>query len=186
MSLPRLLLLTDRSQLPPGASLIGHLAACIDAGATHIVVRELDLAPSERAVIVEDLNRLGAAVQCARERVVGAAGLHQASTVRGPAQGLTGRSCHTADEVAIAAADGCDYVTLGPFATSESKPGYGPALPAIAYAARSIWTYALGGVTSANAEHAREAGADGVAVMGAVMRSTDPGALVADLLRRIS
>lgn len=95
---------------------------------------------------------------------------------------LVGRSCHTPAEVAAAAADGFDYATLGPFATTASKPGYGPALPPEAYAGHPIPVYALGGIDPGNAAAAVEAGAHGVAVMGAVMRSASPRTVVRDLL----
>lgn len=181
MSLPRLLLFTDRSQLPEGATLRTHIAACVEAGATHVVLRELDLSPSTRAELVEELRGVGAAVLSARERVVGACGVHQSSAARGRVHALTGRSCHTVEEVGIAAADGCGYVTLGPFATTESKPGYSATLTSAAYRDLPIPTYALGGITSANAEAALGAGAYGVAVMGAVMRAADPGSVVREL-----
>ena len=186
MTLPRLLLLTDRAQLPEGVSLRTHLTACVDAGATHIVVRELDLSPSARAALVEEVTGLGATVLAARERVIGVDGLHQSSTARGRVHGLTGRSCHTRAEADIAAADGCAYITLGPFAATDSKPGYGPALDPATYADLPLPTYALGGVGQANAASAVEAGASGVAVMGAVMRSRTPGTVVRDLLRSIA
>ena len=41
-ALPRLLVLTDRSQLPLGRSLVATMAACAEAGLTHVVLRELD------------------------------------------------------------------------------------------------------------------------------------------------
>lgn len=186
MSLPRLLVFTDRSQLPEGATLRTHIAACVDAGATHVVLREVELSPSARAALLEDLCEVGAVVLSARERVIGASGLHQASTARGTVNGLTGRSCHTRDEVAIAAADGCSYVTLGPFAATESKPRYGPPLEPAVYRDLPLPTYALGGITAANAAVALSTGAYGVAVMGSVMRSTEPAAVVRDLLRAIA
>lgn len=182
MTLPRLLLLTDRSQLPPGASLPDHVAACVTAGATHVVLRELDLSPSHRAGLVESLNGTGAVVLSAREPVIGAAGVHQASSARGPVRGLVGRSCHSVDEVALAAADGCTYVTLGPFALTRSKPGYGPVVEPAIYAGPPLPTYALGGITAANATAAIAAGAHGIAVMGEVMRSSTPGAVVRELI----
>lgn len=186
MSLPRLLLLTDRIQLPRGVTLSAQIAACVEAGATHVVLRELDLPPSQRAILVKELATTGAIVLCAHERVIGAMGLHQSSAARGAVRGFNGRSCHTRDEVRIAAADGCAYVTLGPFAATESKPGYGPALAPATYADLPLPAYALGGVTPANALAARTAGAYGVAVMGAVMRSTTPGAVIEDLVRGVA
>lgn len=186
MNLPRLLLFTDRAQLPPATTLRAQIAACVEAGATHVVLRELDLSPSERAVLLEEVQQVGAVVLSARERVIGAVGVHQSSTARGRVEGFTGRSCHTRKEVVIATLDRCSYVTLGPFAATASKPGYGPPLDRDAYADLPLPAYALGGIDSANAEAAFSAGAYGVAVMGAVMRSTEPGTVVRDLIQSIS
>jgi len=96
-----------------------------------------------------------------------------------------GRSCHSAAEVRSAAEEGAGWATLSPYAVTASKPGYGPALPADEYAAAAtagIPVYALGGVTPDSAAAALAAGAHGVAVMGEVMRSYEPGAVVAGLL----
>lgn len=183
MTLPRLLLFTDRAQLPSGVSLTDHVAACVDAGATHVVLRELDLPVTNRANLVEDLTALGLKVLCARQRVVGAAGLHQPSARRGHVRGLVGRSCHSVAEVADAAEDGCAYATLGPFAETLSKPGYGPPINPTAYADLPLPTFALGGVNAANATAAVASGAYGIAVMGEVMRSPTPAATVRDLLQ---
>ncbi len=69
---------------------------------------------------------------------------------------------------------------------SASKPGYGPALgPAGlgAMAARlTIPVIALGGIAAGNAGACLQAGAAGVAVMGAVMAGADPGAAARELL----
>ncbi|MFT4082596.1 MAG: thiamine phosphate synthase [Nocardioides sp.] len=93
-----------------------------------------------------------------------------------------GRSCHTRGEVARAAVDGFDYVTLSPYAASESKAGYGPPLGAGALAGHPLPVFALGGIGPHNAAHALAEGADGVAVMGAVMRAEEPAAVVTALL----
>lgn len=186
MTLPRLLVLTDRAAIPMGSTLVEQVERCLDAGVSHVVLREFDLPPSVRAEWAEAMSALGATVIAGRDRVVGAAGLHQPSTAAGPVRDLVGRSCHSRADVERATVDGCTYVTLGPFAPSASKPGYGPALPPAAYAGHSLPVYALGGIVAANAAAAIQAGAHGVAVMGAVMRSTSPGRVVRDLLRAIS
>ena len=210
MNLPRLLVLTDRTQVPPERTLIDQVRQCRDAGATHVVLREVDLPGDARTALAADLADLELVVIAARHSVRGAAGVHERSAgeVNGlvdrsqqlepfavaPARGSTrqaartflwGRSCHTPAEVARAAADGCTYATLGPFAPTVSKPGYGPAIAASAYADLPIPTYALGGITPDNAAAAINAGAYGVAVMGALMRSPDPGRMVRDLLEAI-
>ena len=93
--------------------------------------------------------------------------------------------CHSVAEVE--AAGHAAFVTISPVAPTPSKPGYGPPLGvagvrAAVEAAGPVPVFALGGVTTANARSFREAGAYGVAVMGAVLRAADPRAVVADLV----
>jgi thiamine-phosphate pyrophosphorylase len=95
---------------------------------------------------------------------------------------VVGRSCHSAAELAAAAAEGCDYATLSPIFPSASKPGYGPALGVDALRDAPLPVYALGGVDPTNARTCVEAGAVGVAVMGYVMRAADPALAVQELL----
>jgi thiamine-phosphate pyrophosphorylase len=99
---------------------------------------------------------------------------------------LLGASCHSLEEATAAAAAGAGYVTLSPVFESASKPGYGPALGAAglgAMAARlRIPVVALGGIAAGNAGACLQAGAAGIAVMGAVMAAADPGTAARELL----
>ena len=110
------------------------------------------------------------------------------------------QSCHPAEVVrpasrdelgeaiAAAAAAGADYVTLSPIYLTDSKPGYGPALGIEALraaAGHGIPVLALGGITVATAAACVAAGADGVAVMGEVMRADDPARIVRDLVEAL-
>jgi thiamine-phosphate pyrophosphorylase len=93
--------------------------------------------------------------------------------------------CHSVEEVRAAA--GCSFVTISPVAATQTKPGYGPALGvdgvrAAVEAAGFMPVFALGGVTVDNARSFVEAGASGVAVMGAVLRAADPYLVVRQLL----
>ncbi len=102
---------------------------------------------------------------------------------------LVGRSCHHAEELRRLTIE--DYVTVSPVFASTSKPGYGPALGADGLAALCRLTrrpvLALGGVeTPERAAACVTAGAAGVAVMGAVMRSPDPTATVAGLCAAVA
>lgn len=188
MRVPRLLLLTDRTQLPAGRSLVDVVRAAVAGGLTHVVLREHDLEHRARRRLVEELLDLTElTVLTARVREPGAAGVHLAEAQEAPASGWFGRSCHDVRQVVRAAREGAAYATLSPFAPSRSKPGYGPPVDAAAYAADAgIPVLALGGVDQANAAVARAAGAHGVAVMGCVMRADDPGAVVAALLREVA
>lgn len=187
MRVPRLLLLTDRSQLPTGVHLGDTVRACADVGLTHVVVREHDLDAASRQRLVDDLAEIsGLTVLSSRIPTKGAAGVHLAAGQSPPADAWFGRSCHGLAEVERAAEEGAAYVTLSPFAASASKPGYGPTVPTGAYAVQSgVPVLALGGVEPGNAGAAQAAGAYGVAVMGCVMRATEPGTVVRSLLREV-
>jgi len=181
---PRVLLLTDRKQLAPGRELLPTLADCAAAGASLLVIREHDLPAGERHELLASAAELpGVTVISSRIDDPAAALVHLGAGQEVPPGRRHGRSCHSADAVDRAAADGAWYVTLSPFSETASKPGYGPPLDRSVFANRSgVAVFALGGITPANAPSAIEAGAHGVAVMGAVMRAADPAGVVAALL----
>lgn len=183
--LPRLLLLTDRTQLPAYRDLVATIAECVDAGLTHVVLRELDLDLAERAELAVECAKAGARVVAAHDRLPGCVGVHLPAG-GAPIAGPWGRSCHTANEVDAAGHEGAGWVMLSPFAASASKPGYGPALPPGAFAGHEVAVFALGGIDASNAHEAIDAGAHGVAVMGVVMRAERPGAVVRELLELVS
>lgn len=202
----RLLVLTDRAQAAAaGHDLVEVVSAAVGAGVTAVVLREKDLPAPERAALARRLRDLtagaGAALIVAGDvglaAAVGADGAHLAADDpwpgRAAGRGLLGRSCHTLAEVRRAA-EGVDYVTYSPVFATASKPGYGPAvgLDGLAAARRAadeagvadeagaatVAVVALGGVGPGRARACLRAGADGVAVMGEVMRADDPGAVV--------
>jgi len=181
--IPRLVLLTDRSQLALGRGLSRTVTECVDAGLTAVVVREHDLEPAARAGLVRELTGLpGLTVISSRTHDDAAHGLHLAAHQPSPRHGRWGRSCHSRDAVARAAAEGASWATLSPYAESASKPGRGSVLPSADLAGHPIPVLALSGIGPHNAADAVAAGAHGVAVMGAVMRAHEPAAVVADLL----
>nr|WP_244528838.1 thiamine phosphate synthase [Methylobacterium gossipiicola] len=99
--------------------------------------------------------------------------------------GLIGVSTHSVAEVETAARHGADYATLSPIFATVSKPGYGPALGPEAIAAAHVHglpVLALGGITPETAHACCEAGAAGIAVMGDLMRGSDPGPTLRALL----
>lgn len=178
MSLPRLLVLTDRSQTT--RPLVDVIADVVDAGARAVVLREKDLLETQRARLATRLRRIlepvgGLLVVAgARGRAVHLSARDAFPRVRPT---LVGRSCHGPDEVASAGFEGCDYVTLSPVFATSSKPGYGPALGSTglgrlaAVAAPPV--YALGGVQPPDVASCLAAGAVGVAVMGPLMRTPE-------------
>ncbi len=190
MTPPRLVVLTDRRQLPPGRTLLETVARCSGAGLTTVVLRELDLPEDRRQVLAAALAD-HVRVISARSLLPAAVGVHLSSQQSAQARdtvGFHGRSCHDEDEVARAVGDGAAYVTVSPVAVSASKPGYGPALglPGVGRAvaaADGVAVLALGGMHPGNTADVVAAGAHGVAVMGAVMRASDPEGVVTRLLR---
>ncbi len=192
-----LLVLTDRRQATR-LGLVATVAAAVGGGARAVVLREKDLARPARqelAVALQavlapvDGRLLIAGTDVGLARATGAHGLHLAAADPWPGD-LTdlvvGRSGHDHDEVRAAAAEGAEYATVSPVLASPSKPGYGPVLGMDGLGALAAVTdlplFALGGMTEESAAEALAAGAHGVAVMGAVMASPDPGATVAALL----
>lgn len=189
---PRLLLVTDRRQLPAGRSLEQVVLACADAGFPWVWVREHDLPPVERTALLDRLARIPDVVVVAgRHRHPGAAGVHLQPGAEVPSGvGFHGRSCHDEQEVRRAVADGAAYLTISPVAASTSKPGHGPALGTSGVArgvaaADGVPVLALGGITPENAAPFVAAGAHGVAVMGSVMRADDPARVLQQLATRL-
>lgn len=182
--MPRVLLLTDRRQLPPGRELLPMLADCAAAGARLLVIREHDLPVGARHELLAAVAELpGVTVISSRIDDPAAALVHLGAGQGVPPGRRHARSCHSVDAVDQAASDGASYATLSPFSETASKPGYGPPLDRSVFAHRSgVPVFALGGITPANAPAAIDAGAHGVAVMGTVMRAADPALVVTALL----
>lgn len=203
--IPRLVVLTDRSQLPLGRGLLTTIRECADAGLGAVIVREHDLEPGARSALLAALTAIdGLMVISSRIPDPAAHGLHLAAdqarpdiagcAVRTPGHRHSGgradvcrlesRSCHSRAEVARAADEGAAWATLSPYDVSVSKPGRAP-LPPETWRGHAIPVLALAGIDVHNARSAVEAGAHGVAVMGAVMRAADPASVVTRLLEEV-
>jgi thiamine-phosphate pyrophosphorylase len=193
----RLLVITDRHQARHSIAAIAEQVG--QGGGRWLLLRDKDLEPRERrdlaARLADIAQRHGMHLSVSRDVGLAAefdASVHlQSAAVVGAARqrlrrgALVGVSTHSFDDVAAAAAAGADYVTLSPIFLTSSKPGYGPALgvAAIARAAGlGISVIALGGVTTDLVRPCLDAGAAGVAVMGEIMRSDQPGRIVRGLL----
>jgi thiamine-phosphate pyrophosphorylase len=196
---------TDRTQVQPGRDLVEVIRAAVDGGATHVVLREKDLLAAERSELAHQVaealdasasERLVIASDLRLAAAVGAAGVHLAARDPWPAANelevgdrrlLLGRSCHSETELREARDRGADYATISPVFPTSSKPGYGPALGTdglarLCGAVLGLPVIALGGIGPGRVAPCLAAGAAGVAAMGEVMRSDDPGAVVALLV----
>jgi thiamine-phosphate pyrophosphorylase len=192
-----LLVITDRHQAR--LSIVAIAEAVGQAGGRWLMLRDKDLEPAQRrslaARLAEIAGRHGMHLSVSRDVALAAecgASVHlQCAAAVGAVRphlapgALIGASAHGLDDVAAAAAAGADYVTLSPIFLTSSKPGYGPALGvgAIELAASlGIAVIALGGLTAHLVRPCLAAGAAGVAVMGEIMRSDNPGRVVGGLL----
>jgi thiamine-phosphate pyrophosphorylase len=202
LPVPPLLVISDRRQARWPLEEVAE--AVFAGGCRWFSLREKDLTPQERRVLLSELVSLGrrfGAVVTAHEDIeavvaIGADGVHvpsggspEAARARLPGA-LVGASAHTVDEATALLRAGADYVTVSPVFVTASKPGYGPELgldslvQIVAQAPGPV--VALGGITAENAASCLGAGACGVAVMGEVMRSADPRAAVECILRAMS
>lgn len=164
-------------------------------------MREKDLPPDEQILLARSLlpmvHAKGAKLMLHGEaplaKDAGADGVHLPSgSELSAARALIGRekllgvSIHTVTEVEAIDSSCVDYVLAGPAFETASKPGYGPeigrkGLLEIARAAR-VPVLAIGGINAARVGELIAAGAAGVAVMGGVMRASDPAREVAALI----
>ncbi len=85
--------------------------------------------------------------------------------------------------------DGASYVGVGPVYTTDTKPGLpeplGPAGVANVVAVVGIPVIAIAGITASRIPELLDAGAHGVAVIGAVAHAVDPAAATAELMEAL-
>ena len=103
---------------------------------------------------------------------------------------LIGVSIHTVTEAEAIDPAVVDYAIAGPAFETASKPGYGPeigrkVLAEIARATR-VPVLAIGGLNATRAAEVLAAGPVGIAVMGGVMRASDPGQEMKALLATVA
>ncbi|MEU3453332.1 thiamine phosphate synthase [Micromonospora sp. NPDC006766] len=167
-------------------------AAVVGGGVRWVVLREKDLPRPERAALAVELRAVlaevgGTLIVAGPDPLDGdAVHLPAAGPYPPPAVGLVGRSCHDATELARLTTE--DYATLSPVFPTRTKPGYGPPLLRAGLAdliqVSPVPILALGGIeTPAQVQACVQAGAVGVAVLGAIMRATNPGEAATTLTR---
>jgi thiamine-phosphate pyrophosphorylase len=178
------------------------MTAVLAAGCRWISLREKDLAADRQCELARSLlpevrrhgacltlhGEAGFAKECGCDGVHLSAGSDAAAArhLLG-ATSLIGLSVHSAAEVVAIDGATVDYVVAGPAFETLSKPGYRPMgeLAAIVRAS-PVPVIAIGGLDAARVPQVLAAGCAGVAVMGGVMRASDPGREVADLLAALA
>ncbi|MFG1677734.1 thiamine phosphate synthase [Micromonospora sp. NPDC049282] len=176
-----LVLLTDR--WVARRALVEVVAAAVGGGVRWVVLREKDLPRAERLALAVELRAVladagGTLIVAGSDPLDGdAVHLPAAGPYPPPRLGLVGRSCHDAAELARLTTE--DHATLSPVFPTRTKPGYGPALGPDGLreliAVSPVPVLALGGIETPDQVRACvAAGAAGVAVLGTIMRATDP------------
>jgi thiamine-phosphate pyrophosphorylase len=201
---PTLYVITDRA-IGHGRPLEDLVAAATRGGATAIQFR--DKAQPARAMLetgrrLVEITRHAGVPLIVNDRldvalVLDADGVHvgqddipvaEARRILGPRK-IVGASAATVDEARQAEADGADYLGVGSIFPTPSKPDAGQAIGPAALrpikAAVAIPVVAIGGIDHANAGAAIRAGADGIAVISAVMAAEDVAGAARRLLEAV-
>lgn len=197
-------LVTDRA-LAGGRPLASVVQSAMDGGVGIVQIREKNLSSRafyEEAIEIVRLVRSMGRAAIVNDRVdiamaCGADGVHlgqtdlpceEARRLGGPGW-LVGVSVGTEAEAVAAERAGADYLGVSPVFATPTKPNAPePAgldgLRRIRLAVR-LPLVAIGGIHEGNAADAIRAGADGVAVVSAVMAASDPRAAAAALLKAV-
>jgi thiamine-phosphate pyrophosphorylase len=199
---PPLLLVTDRRQAR--RPLVEVVGAALVAGCRWVSVREKDLPEEEQIALARMLmpmaRRHGARLMvhgdAALAKACGADGVHlpsgsdlAAARALLGADKLVGVSIHIVTEAEALDPTVIDYAIAGPAFETASKPGYGPeigrkGLAEIARASR-VPVLAIGGLNAVRAAEVLAVGPVGIAVMGGIMRASDPGQEVRALMATV-
>lgn len=180
--------------------------AMLDGGARCLQLRLKDASARELLAVacaLREPTRAAGALLIVNDRAdvaraAGADGVHVgqddvpvsvARAILGPGR-LVGVSTHDVDQARAAVRDGADYLGVGPIFDTASKAG---ALPArgldLLHAVRAAVDrplVAIGGITAETAAAVRGAGADSVAMIGALVGAPDVAAAVRNVLNRLS
>lgn len=203
MKTPTLTVITDRALCR--GPLAETVRQAVAAGADVIQLRENDL---ETRALLELASALKGATRGTKAKLiinhsvdvalaVGADGVHlgwrslnpeHARRLLGPGK-VIGVSVHTPEELLDAEHGGADYVHYGPIFDTPSK--HGKAVPVGCAALRklrprtSLPLIAVGGIKAENAADVIASGADGVAVISAVMGAPDAQVAVRNLKKEL-
>ena len=190
-ALPALCLVTD-SSVRLCASIEEVVAEAVTGGVGMVQVRERGTPSGDLYRLAEKLRLVtrGKALLIINDRVdvalaVDAEGVHLPShslPVRvarqlGGGRLLVGRSVHGVEEAIAAERERADYLILGTIYGTASHPEgkvSGPELIEQVKARVQTPVYAIGGISASNISEVMRAGADGIAVIRAILESPDP------------
>lgn len=189
---PCLCLVTD-----PGVcerdELLSRVVAAVNGGVDIVQLRDKELPGGALLKLARDLQSAlqGKALLLVNERVdvavaaradgvqLGEAGLPtETSRAMLGDGGLIGRSVHAVDGAHAAARSGTDFLLVGTMFATRSHPGEEPSGPGLLRRIRDAGItnpmLGIGGITAENAAQVMGTGAQGVAVITAILASSDP------------
>ena len=189
-------LVTDRSifeagRHPPEARLVDAARKAVAGGVNMVQLREKGLPGRDLLALAREVRKVtrNGAIFIVNDRVdvaiaAGADGVQlgeQSMPISAARQVagddfLIGRSVHDLYGAEDAEREGADFLVVGTIFQSRSHPGLAAAGTELITEIRehvSIPVIGIGGITSANASQVLEAGANGVAVIGAILDSVD-------------
>lgn len=192
--LPRLYPITDRRL--SGLSHAEQVARLCEGGARLVQLREKHLPPRE--FYAEVSEALKVARSCGAKLIVndrvdvalatGVDGVHVGQDDMPPETArmvlgrrlIVGCSTHSVEQASAAVRLPVDYVAIGPVFSTSSKENPDPSVGlegvrlVRAAVGRAVKLVAIGGITDETAPSVLEAGADSVAVIGALLDTSDP------------
>jgi thiamine-phosphate pyrophosphorylase len=198
MPIPCLALVTDHALFEPdslasqvqsavagGVDLVQLRHKVAPAGELLALARQLRDVTRDKALLLVN-DRVDVALACGADGVqLGEDGLPPAEARRllGPGP-LIGRSVHSVEGAVRAEADGADFLLLGTVFPSPSHPtgqATGPGLLARVRRAVGLPILGIGGITAHNVAEVMAAGAQGVAVISAILGTPDPAHAASEL-----
>jgi thiamine-phosphate pyrophosphorylase len=203
VNIPKLMLITD-GQLDKNPTAINTISSACQNGLTAVQLREKHLDARPLWTLANALREITARYQSffsINDRVdialaVGADGVHLPEAGLSPKVPkklkpslIVGVSVHSLEMGIRAEQEGADYILFGPIFQTASKKGLGSpqGLAALEKMAKSlsIPVIAVGGITPFEAQRCIEAGAHGVAAVGAFTQTQDVKSTVADFLKAV-
>lgn len=188
-----LYLVADLSLRP--LDLANVVQACIESGVTCVQLRAKHQPPDRLLPIAQQVRRI-----CAGRSVplivnddldlalaIHADGVHvgvddvepETARSRGGDDFVIGFSPETDEQIRDAETRGVSYLGIGPLFETVTKPDAGAALGVVEFRRRlslsRLPAVAIGGIVPSNARSALETGAEGIAVVSAILGADDPG-----------
>jgi len=201
-----LYLVTDRHSTC-GRPLVAVIERALEGGVKAVQLRERDISTKALFELAKGLRTLTERYNARlfiNDRVdialaVNADGVHLGQKGFSPkdvreifdgSRFLIGVSTHSLKEAMAAEEDGADFITLGPVFHTPSKAIYGEPLGVDTIKEVKgkvrVPILAIGGIKMDNLSVVMEAGADGVAVISAIMGADDPGLAARSLITEVS